>query len=198
MHCTVRWRWQANATRDHAAAEFPSVVEEGVAGWGRGSGEVRARNTSTASPRPAQSGHSFHAGLVSHYAQEYIQYLQTLGFMLIELRPPPAQSSKRSKSSLGEEGGAGRRRHTTGRAGPGGGTARQTSYLQKSLLGGILIFEIGVCEPFFYTKLHALEAGRIQLRTSQATTGKNFVSTFLDKCDQINVHCLLYSVHHTP
>ena len=89
MHCTVRWRWQANATRDHAAAEFPSVVEEGVAGWGRGSGEVRARNTSTASPRPAQSGHSFHAGLVSHYAQEYIQYLQTLGFMLIELRPPP-------------------------------------------------------------------------------------------------------------
>ena len=32
LHCTVRWRWQANATRDRTAAEFPSVVEEGVAG----------------------------------------------------------------------------------------------------------------------------------------------------------------------
>ena len=116
----------------------------GVAGWGRGSGDGRARNTSTASARPAKSGHAFHAGLVSHYAQEYIQYLQTLGFMLRELRPPPAHSSKRSKSSLGEKGGAGRRRQTTGRAGLRGGSARLTSYLQKSLLGGILLFEIGV------------------------------------------------------
>ena len=81
--------------------------------------------------------------------QEYTQYLQTLGFMLIDLK---AGASRRSRSTLpGEKGGARpRRRHTTGKAAK---AESKTMYLQKSLLGGILIFEIGVCEPFFYTKL---------------------------------------------
>ena len=35
-------------------------------------------------------------------------------------------------------------------------------YLQKSLPGGIILFEVGLCEPFFYAKIHALEVTRIQ------------------------------------
>ena len=72
-------------------------------------------------------------------------------------------------------------------------------YLQKSLLGGILIFEIFISEPFFYTKLHALEASRIQQKMIQSVTGKNFVSTFLDECDRIKVlidlHSFTYDYH---
>ena len=127
--------------------------------------------------------------------QEYTQYLQTLGFMLIDLK---AGASRRSRSTLpGEEGGAGpRRRHATGKAAK---AESKTMYLQKSLLGGILIFEIGVCEPFFYTKLHALEASRIQLKSNQQLTGKNFVSSFIDECDRIKVlihlHSFTYDYH---
>jgi hypothetical protein len=39
-------------------------------------------------------------------------------------------------------------------------------YLQKSLLGGILLFEILLCEPFFHAKLHALERSRLQSKSS--------------------------------
>jgi hypothetical protein len=39
-------------------------------------------------------------------------------------------------------------------------------YLQKSLLGGILLFEILLCEPFFHAKLHALECARLQSKSS--------------------------------
>jgi hypothetical protein len=39
-------------------------------------------------------------------------------------------------------------------------------YLQKSLLGGILLFEILLCEPFFHAKLHALECSRLQSKSS--------------------------------
>ena len=64
--------------------------------------------------------------------------------MLIDLK---AGASRRSRSTLpGEEGGAGpRRRHATGKAAK---AESKTMYLQKSLLGGIFIFEIGICEPF--------------------------------------------------
>jgi hypothetical protein len=41
-------------------------------------------------------------------------------------------------------------------------------YLQKSLLGGILLFEILLCKPFFHAKLHALECSRLQSKSSSA------------------------------
>ena len=89
-----------------------------------------------------------------------------------------------------------RRRHGTGKVNK---TENRIMYLQKSLLGGILIFEIFISEPFFYTKLHALEASRIQQKMIQSVTGKNFVSTFLDECDRIKVlidlHSFTYDYH---
>jgi hypothetical protein len=39
-------------------------------------------------------------------------------------------------------------------------------FLQKSLLGGILIFEVMLNEPFFQAKLHALECSRLQSKTT--------------------------------
>jgi hypothetical protein len=42
----------------------------------------------------------------------------------------------------------------------------RTFYLQKSLPGGIILLEIGLIEPFFYCKIHALEAHRIQQNAS--------------------------------
>jgi len=130
------------------------------------------------------------------YFQEYVQYLQTLGFMLIDIKSS-STSSKRSKLNLEKTPeDSVRRRHGTGKVFK---SENKILYLQKSLLGGILIFEIFMSEPFCYTKLHALEASRIQLKTNQSLTGKNFVSTFLDECDRIKVlihlHSFTYDYH---
>ena len=43
-------------------------------------------------------------------------------------------------------------------------------YLHKSLPGGILLFEVGMADPFFYAKLYALEATMIQKKKSRKTT----------------------------
>ena len=208
-----KWRWQANATRDHAAAEFPfeeakrnsaaQLLENPRLRHGSGSsvkvdrksGAVTSpfvNKSPTESPKPLRVNQNerFHADLLNHFFQEYIQYLQTLGFMLIDLK---ANNTKKTK---GEDSGASvRRRHATGRS----RTENKTMFLQKSLLGGILIFEIGISEPFFYTKLHALEASRIQLKTNQQLTGKNFASSFIDECDRIKVlihlHSFTYDYH---
>ena len=151
------------------------------------------------SPKPLRVNQNerFHSELLSNFFQEYIQYLQTLGFMLIDLKQ---SVNKKSRSNLQQdsssESGQVRRRHTTGKTSK---IENKTMYLQKSLLGGILIFEIGIAEPFFYTKLHALEASRIQLRTNQQLTGKTFVSSFIDECDRIKVlihlHSFTYDYH---
>ena len=206
-----KWRWQANATRDHAAAEFPfeeakrnsaaQLLETTRLRHGSGSSVKVDRKSGnltnspfvnkspTESPKHLRVNQNerFHADLLAHFFQEYIQYLQTLGFMLIDLK---ANNGKKSKDESGV-----RRRHTTGR----NKIENKTMYLQKSLLGGILIFEIGVSEPFFYTKLHALEASRIQLKTNQQLTGKNFASSFIDECDRIKVlihlHSFTYDYH---
>jgi len=59
-------------------------------------------------------------------------------------------------------------------------------YLQKSLFGGILLFEILLCEPFFHAKLHALECSRLQSPSSSAV--------FSEVCGTISVICrILFS-----
>jgi len=216
-----KWRWQANATRDHAAAEFPfeetkrnsgaHLLDQAASGRNRhgsgisvkvtekktGSGNSPVVNKSpTGSPKPLRVNQNerFHSDLLSHFFQEYIQYLQTLGFILIDLKQ---NTSKKSRSIIPQDDTPNvvRRRHTTGKA----KAESKTKFLQKSLLGGILIFEIGICEPFFYTKLHAMEASRIQLKSNQQFTGKTFVSSFIDECDRIKVlihlHSFTYDYH---
>ena len=150
------------------------------------------------SPKPLRVNQNerFHCELLSSFFQEYIQYLQTLGFMLIDLKQSVNKKSRSNLQQESSDSGPVRRRHTTGKSSK---VENKTMYLQKSLLGGILIFEIGISEPFFYTKLHALEASRIQLRANQQLTGKTFVSSFIDECDRIKVlihlHSFTYDYH---
>jgi len=200
-----QWRWQANATRDQAAQEAPEARAAGVAAGlieeyklRHGSGGTRARSLSgqgadTGSPRlslKVNQSEAFHSELLAHYFQEYVQYLQTLGFMTISSKPV----SKKTASAKGEEV-----RRRQGTVVPPAKQEARTIFLQKSLLGGILIFEISVSEPFLSTKLHAMEASRLQLKSNQSLPGKNFTTTFLDECDRVKVwihlHSFTYDYH---
>lgn len=43
---------------------------------------------------------------------------------------------------------------------------QQSYYLKKSMLGGILLFEVHLSQPFFIVKLHIIECNRLQTKTS--------------------------------
>lgn len=45
---------------------------------------------------------------------------------------------------------------------------QQSYYLKKSMLGGVLLFEIHLLQPFFIVKLHIIECSRFQTKTSSA------------------------------
>lgn len=45
-------------------------------------------------------------------------------------------------------------------------------YIQKTILGGILIFTVEFNEPFFITKLHAIECNRLQNISSRASINR--------------------------
>lgn len=52
-----------------------------------------------------------------------------------------------------------------------------TIYIQKTILGGILVFTIQLIEPFFITKLHAIECNRLQ-STNSRTSINQVIQTF--------------------
>lgn len=81
----------------------------------------------------------WHDELCTNFFHEYKQYLQTLGFIPIKIGNNEVVAADHSNAS----------------------------YLQKSMLGGILVFELFFAEPFFVAKLYTLECQRIQNKTSR-------------------------------
>jgi len=156
---------------------------------------------------PAQKAGAdqYHVDLVAHFIQENVQYMQTLGFQVIVFSAAFSQAARRPAVPRPTAEAQQRVRKMTGSGGiapPAASKSRarpQVVYLQKSLLGGILIFEIGVSEPFFYCKLHAIEAQRLQPRSRQNLPNKNFTTTFLEECDKIKIlihlHSFTYDYH---
>ena len=152
----------------------------------------------TGSPKPVRVNldEKFHLDLVSNFFQEYEQYLQTLGFTLINISHPKVTRKTRNSIESSVDRPVLRRRTATSSS----KMKSKVVYLQKSLLGGLLIFEIGVSEPFFYTKFHALEAQRLHLSLSNHNIShRNFTTTFLEECDNIklliHLHSFTYDYH---
>ncbi|KAJ3640250.1 hypothetical protein Zmor_003559 [Zophobas morio] len=120
---------------------------------------------------------SWHTELCYGFFCEYRRYLQTLGFM-------PLQIDNSDKKQ--------------------GIWARDNSshnfvfYIQKTIMGGILIFTVEFNEPFFTTRLHAIECNRLQTVTSRASINR-FTLSFLDECDRVKIlmhlHSFTYDYH---
>ena len=76
-------------------------------------------------------------------------------------------------------------------------------YVKKSILpnGGILFCELGICEPFVYMKLYALEASRFQndllkartgAMTSNSTTRSGTLNRYWDPMDKQQKFLMFY------
>ncbi|RWS29741.1 Protein SZT2-like protein, partial [Leptotrombidium deliense] len=143
----------------------------------------------------------WHIAVCTHYIQEYVQYLQTLGFVAVQLKNIQHTSS-RSRSK--DESDA----NTVNENGTGGSfyqklgsrTGLSTNFLYKSLMGGLLVFEVGVVEPYVYSYLYSLEGKRLQSATMNSKIPlSQFVCSFLDEIDKVKVtmhlHSFTYDYH---
>jgi hypothetical protein len=55
----------------------------------------------------------------------------------------------------------------------------QPQFLLKSSIGGIIIIEVGVSEPYAYSKIYALERTRLQPKHSHPLSRQVWANTFL-------------------
>ncbi|XP_043599602.1 KICSTOR complex protein SZT2-like isoform X2 [Bombus pyrosoma] len=108
----------------------------------------------------------WHKELCSLMLSEYKQYLHSLGFSSVQIESPD--------NSFEEP------------------IQQQSYYLKKSMLGGVLLFEIHLSQPFFIVKLHIIECSRLQTKASSALVNQ-FMLSFVDACDKIKISMHLHS-----
>ncbi|XP_043514984.1 KICSTOR complex protein SZT2-like isoform X3 [Frieseomelitta varia] len=109
----------------------------------------------------------WHKELCSLMLSEYKQYLHSLGFSSVQIE----SSDKSFEGTIQQQ---------------------QSYYLKKSMLGGVLLFEIHLSQPFFIVKLHIIECSRLQTKTSSALVNQ-FMLSFVDACDKIKISMHLHS-----
>ncbi|XP_018338951.1 PREDICTED: protein SZT2-like [Trachymyrmex septentrionalis] len=108
----------------------------------------------------------WHQELCKSMLSEYRQYLQILGFNPIQVESPHKTNEEHAQ--------------------------QQSYYLKKSMLGGILLFEVHLSQPFFIVKLRIIECNRLQTKTSSGMMNQ-FVLSFVDICDKIQINMHLHS-----
>ncbi|XP_077006090.1 KICSTOR complex protein SZT2 isoform X2 [Tamandua tetradactyla] len=135
------------------------------------------------------------------FLQQYVQYLQSIGFALVPLRPPsPTRSTSRLRAMaiLGTEGrGSFSCPKTKGDGSPKStGSVVTTYHLQRALPGGIILMELAFQGCYFCVKQFALECSRIPM--GQAVNSQ-LSMLFTEECDKVrdlmHVHSFSYDFH---
>ncbi|XP_040216818.1 KICSTOR complex protein SZT2 isoform X2 [Rana temporaria] len=155
--------------------------------------------------------------LCTAFMQQYIQYLQSTGFILVQLRPAsPARSIARIRAvpSLAPEN---RVSKPKSEGSPKSTThAVITYHLQRALPGGIVLMELSFQGCYFCVKQYALECSRIPMGQSVNSQGVLSMRThcrntpesasesalsmlFTEECDKVrdlmHVHSFSYDFH---
>ncbi|XP_029425360.1 KICSTOR complex protein SZT2 isoform X4 [Nannospalax galili] len=135
------------------------------------------------------------------FLQQYVQYLQSISFVLVPLRPPsPARSTSRLRAMaiLGTEGRSSFSCPKTKTEGSpkSTGTPVTTYHLERALPGGIILIELTFQGCYFCVKQFALECSRIPM--GQAVNSQ-LSMLFTEECDKVrdlmHVHSFSYDFH---
>ncbi|MBV97215.1 Protein SZT2, partial [Eschrichtius robustus] len=168
---------------------------------GSGSREASASCDSSDGPPPGAREEPWLKELSLAFLQQYVQYLQSMGFVLVPLRPPsPARSTSRLRAMaiLGTEG---RGSFSCPKAKTEGspkstGSPVTTYHLQRALPGGIILMELAFQGCYFCVKQFALECSRIPM--GQAVNSQ-LSMLFTEECDKVrdlmHVHSFSYDFH---
>ncbi|CAJ1064685.1 KICSTOR complex protein SZT2 [Xyrichtys novacula] len=139
----------------------------------------------------------------STFLQQYVQYLQSMGFILVQVRPQsPARSTARARaallSSMSSEGRMSfsyvkQKSEDSPKTAPSGTTAY---HLQRALPGGIVLMELAFQGCYFCVKQYALECSRIPMGQ---TVNSQLSMLFTEECDKVrdlmHVHSFSYDFH---
>uniref|UniRef100_UPI0037E8BDA3 KICSTOR complex protein SZT2 n=1 Tax=Semicossyphus pulcher TaxID=241346 RepID=UPI0037E8BDA3 len=161
----------------------------------------------------------------STFLQQYVQYLQSMGFILVQVRPQsPARSIARARaamlSSMSSEGRMSfsyvkQKSEDSPKTTPSGTAAY---HLQRALPGGIVLMELAFQGCYFCVKQYALECSRIPMGQTVNSQGslltkprcKPFPDAtpvsdcalsmlFTEECDKVrdlmHVHSFSYDFH---
>ncbi|XP_069157334.1 KICSTOR complex protein SZT2 isoform X2 [Procambarus clarkii] len=179
-----RWRWQVAAARDHSLADPHSPADKTTT-FGLKTPEPRSRHDSGSSakgmggsgptdlrrslslksnlPSPSQrrrhvtgGDEKWHDALCSSYLKEYIQYLQSLGFLTLNVTHAPQQRGR----GIGREPESRSFRIKEVRFSEQ--VTKEPTYLLKNVLGGTILLEIIFLEPYFSAKIYVLESCRLE------------------------------------
>uniref|UniRef100_A0A452J1J0 Uncharacterized protein n=1 Tax=Gopherus agassizii TaxID=38772 RepID=A0A452J1J0_9SAUR len=128
------------------------------------------------------------------FLQQYIQYLQSMGFILVQVRPP---SPAVTLAFLGTEGRGSFSYKPKADGSPKSTSPPVTTYhLQRALPGGIVLMELGFQGCYFCVKQYALECSRIPMGQS---VNSQLSMLFTEECDKVrdlmHVHSFSYDFH---
>ncbi|KAM9478046.1 KICSTOR complex protein SZT2-like isoform 5-T5 [Salvelinus alpinus] len=136
------------------------------------------------------------------FLQQYVQYLQSMGFILVQVRPQsPARSIPRARaamfSSLSSERQSFSYNKTRSEDSPKStGSDITVYYLQRALPGGIVLMELAFQGCYFCVKQYALECSRIPMGQ---TVNSQLSMLFTEECDKViglmHVHSFSYDFH---
>jgi hypothetical protein len=203
-----RWRYEAHSTRLRISDGLEDGNEELDVLAEKPLPSTQEADSGRKQLRQSPIEERDHINIVRTFIQEYVRYLQTLGFINIKKTKPETSAklprttstSRSSKSNFFDKAdAAAKRRSSSGGTSTsnqklqmkkmengGGHHGRDESiYLQKSVPGGLLLFEVGVCEPFVYMKLYSLEAARIDVLGGGGCCNSTADNTLVQECDQV-------------
>uniref|UniRef100_A0A8C9RR21 SZT2 subunit of KICSTOR complex n=1 Tax=Scleropages formosus TaxID=113540 RepID=A0A8C9RR21_SCLFO len=137
------------------------------------------------------------------FLQQYVQYLQSIGFILVQVRPPsPMRSIARARaaafSSHSTEGRASfsYNKQKSEESPKSSGLGTTAYHLQRALPGGIVLMELAFQGCYFCVKQYALECSRIPMGQ---TVNSQLSMLFTEECDKVrdlmHVHSFSYDFH---
>ncbi|XP_063057669.1 KICSTOR complex protein SZT2 isoform X2 [Engraulis encrasicolus] len=142
------------------------------------SGRDRSYSTDSAEALPSRLREEpWLQDISSTFLQQYVQYLQSMGFILVQVRPQsPARSIARARaamlSSLSTEGRSSFSSFSYNKQKSNEDSPKQSSsssgstttyHLQRALPGGIVLMELAFQGCYFCVKQYALECSRIPM-----------------------------------
>ncbi|KAG1934136.1 protein SZT2 [Pimephales promelas] len=172
------------------------------------SGRDRSYSTDSADMLPSRlKEEPWLQEISSTFLQQYVQYLQSMGFILVQVRPQsPARSIARARaamlSSLSTEGRSSfssfsYNKQKSEDSPKQSSASSSTSYhLQRALPGGIVLMELAFQGCYFCVKQFALECSRIPMGQ---TVNSQLSMLFTEECDKVrdlmHVHSFSYDFH---
>ncbi|XP_030582788.1 KICSTOR complex protein SZT2 isoform X3 [Archocentrus centrarchus] len=190
------------------------------------SGRDRSYSTDSADMLPSRlKEEPWLLEISSTFLQQYVQYLQSMGFILVQVRPQsPARSIARARAAmLNSMSSEGRMSFSyvkqKSEDSPKTAASATTAYhLQRALPGGIVLMELAFQGCYFCVKQYALECSRIPMGQTVNSQGslltklrcKQFPDAtpvsdcalsmlFTEECDKVrdtmHVHSFSYDFH---